>query len=224
MFCFIWTNILRCCPLDWQALELTWFITRKWLLVTCPVSHVSPQLSSDHRSMGLLRDLVTPRQTEGADHWCARIVFPDQQSKNRSYVFTIYNPSNSCKNNEQKKVSGGREKDNVASCSVREYRIKIQVLWFRSISWRRWLFPCIINRRYWIDISRPAEIRFLIQLFIIHSLTELYTGQQPSHNCLLYPPLPGTPTETGVVRFNNPPVFKLHHPSFHPPSLFPCFY
>ncbi len=149
--------------------------------------------------------------------------FPRPESKNRSYVCLQFTIPQIRAKTTSKKVSGGREKDNVASCSVREYRIKIQVLWFRSISWRRWLFPCIINRRYWIDISRPAEIRFLIQLFIIHSLTELYTGQQPSHNCLLYPPLPGTPTETGVVRFNNPPVFKLHHPSFHPPSLFPYF-
>ena len=99
--------------------------------------------------------------------------FPRPESKNRSYVCLQFTIPQIRAKTTSKKVSGGREKDNVASCSVREYRIKIQVLWFRSISWRRWLFPCIINRRYWIDISRPAEIRFLIQLFIIHSLTEL---------------------------------------------------
>ena len=108
------------------------------------------------------------------------------RARNKSYLqFTI--PQMRAKTTSKK--DSGREKDNVASCS-REYRIKIQVLWFRSISWRPWLFPCIINRRYWIDISQPtaAEIRF--NTIVHHPLTlQNYTpAPQPSHNCLRVPP------------------------------------
>lgn len=113
-------------------------------------------------------------------------------------IAAIYNlQSLKCVQKTTSKKESGREKDNVASCS-REYRIKIQVLWFRSISWRRWLFPCIINRRYWIDISQPtaAEIRF--NTIVHHPLTrQNYT----SHDCLLVPPprLPQRQELSGLI-------------------------
>ena len=97
------------------------------------------------------------------------VCFPRPRKKWK-LLFTIYNPTNSCKNNNKKSAAEKK----IMSHHAREYRIKIQVLWFRSISWRRWLFPCIINRRYWIDIFRPARWDS-IQLFIIHSLTQLHT-------------------------------------------------
>ena len=86
------------------------------------------------------------------DHWYAPIVFPDQVRNGSCYLqFAI--PQIRAKTTTKKSPTEKK----IMSHHDREHRIKIQVLWFRSISWRRWLFPCIINRRYWIDISQPAR-------------------------------------------------------------------
>ena len=139
---------------------------RKWCLVTWPVSQWSPQLwPSEHVIVAWSVDAQTWDMLSFWPLICSDC-FPRPRKKWK-LLFTIYNRAKTTteKPEAEKKIM---------SHHAREYRIKIQVLWFRSISWRRWLFPCIINRRYWIDISQPARWDS-IQLFMIHSLTQLHT-------------------------------------------------